>query len=191
MRDSRTLFLGVFIMVVWLSGPASAQPAVPGLGAPIILQQTGEVQATFARGDTAVFCDFYLDSPTNSLDLLWSSNTGNTSPPISLGTFPAGTELVFKLQHWFPGRVYDPWYTGPGSRNSDGWPHAIATFRPATGQWGVAFGSYPDDFGGDSSFENAFISIRTIPEPASILLCVSAGILLFVGRRGTVRRQTQ
>ena len=156
-------------------------PSAPGavLGSKVIVASTGDVTATFVTGSGA-FSDFlYLDNPGSA----WANNglgvSGNWifenhesvgGQTVDLGTFTAGTELLFQvvadttgndyIQGNYSGvdngAVYN-WYSGPGSRNADTFAHNFvdsADFTPPL----VGFEDLPGTPGypgpGDANYED-------------------------------------
>ena len=101
----------------------------------------------------------------------------------SLGTFDPGTELMFMLDVVSTG---DRFFTGPASRNPDGLVHAIG--QPFGGDTriptpGVLI-AFEDLFGGgdfdfnDHRFVVSNAEFRPIPEPATLLLLGTGGLMV-------------
>ena len=88
--------------------------AVSILGGSLIVQNSGEVFATFQGSSAAYTSTLFLQNTGQSLFTNHSTSVGST---ISLGTFEAGTELVFGLAVHNTGQTF---FTGGGFRNSDG-----------------------------------------------------------------------
>ena len=139
------------VMPVLLVTNAFAIDPYPGEGNPVIgasvITNGGDVKATFISvpGEASAFYYAYLyvepllpgnpdySNPgggTGETHNFIFVNHGSTAGQVvDLGTFPAGTELVFHVVADISGRPFGPgpyldWYTGPASRNADGFAHA-------------------------------------------------------------------
>ncbi len=71
--------------------------AVPILGANVIVNTTGNVTATYLGHTARISNDLYLGSPTNGMGLIFNNHTTPVGTTFNLGTFTAGTELLFRL----------------------------------------------------------------------------------------------
>ena len=165
--------------------------AVPILGAQVFVQTTGDVQAIFLGHSAAFSNDLFLDSPANSLGVIFNNQTTPVGTMVNLGTFTAGTELVFRIHVNDTGFDF---FTGPGNRNPDGIPHAVVDDQFAPNMSRVSF---EDLFGGgDSDFDDinfAFtntVSTTPIPEPATFLL-VGAGLGVMALKRRLRKKQNK
>jgi hypothetical protein len=101
----------------------TAQPGTEGLE--VAVNGTGPVIATY-QGNSATYSDdLYLMVDSNPAHDTFIFNNHGTpvGTRVNLGTFPVGTELLFRLHVRDTGKDY---YTGSGSRNPDGHPHARA-----------------------------------------------------------------
>jgi hypothetical protein len=144
----------------------------------------GEVRAFFVGSEAGFNSTLSLNSPSGSFEF-FPNHATPVGTSISLGTFAAGTTLVFREHVVTTG---DNWFTGPASSNVDDVVHA------GTGSW-VADASIPvngtyvgfEDLsgGGDldyNDFKFVLTSVRpqAIPEaPTALLLLV--GLLVCVG----------
>ena len=94
---------------------------------------------------------------------------------VNLGSFAAGTELIFNVLSDTHGGGLLNWYTGPASRNADGFAHAFVDSE-YTGPFGGAMVGFEDLAGlGDEGYEDiryTFTNVRAsdIPEPATLAL---------------------
>jgi hypothetical protein len=182
MRTSKCLsMLAVALMI---AGRASAAPI---LGGTVIVAHDGEVIAEFLGHTAAYSNDLYLDSPANSLGIIFNNQTTPWGSTKSLGTFTAGTELLFKIYVQNTGDVF---YTGPASRNPDNLEHAIVDDAYGSGKTYVGF---EDLFnGGDLDYDDlmfAFTNVRggggggQVPEPMTLAL-VGLGVgAMALGRK--------
>jgi len=150
--------------------------ALPILGANVIVNTTGNVTATYLGHTARISNDLYLDSPSNGLGLIFNNHATPIGTTFDLGTFTAGTELLFRLYAHESGlgdltpRNY---FTGAASRNPDGIAHATVD-----GQYAVntSYVGFEDVFtGGDRDYDDlkfSFTNTRaeTLPEPATLLL---------------------
>jgi hypothetical protein len=166
---------------------ASAEAvSAPVVGAPIIVQHDGPVVATFV-GHSASFVDeLFLQSPSGVFaGVIFNNHTTPVGTTINLGTFSAGTELIFRLHVNNTGLDF---FTGNASRNPDGEAHARidASFGPDTTLVGFEdlHASVSDHDFNDLiySFTNTGI-VPSIPEPSTYLVLLTALGLTAVGRR--------
>ena len=74
--------------------------------------------ATFQGGDAGFSSTLFLQNSDKNLFKNIGTSTGTT---LNLGTFDAGTELIFGLSVQETSEVF---FTGVGSRNADGLAHA-------------------------------------------------------------------
>lgn len=195
------------------AGIASAIDPYPGEGTPIIgasvITTGGDVTATFLYGSGSYSDYLYVEvlGSTHSNPGGGTGVTGNwifenhlsaAGDHVDLGTFAAGTELIFHVvadttgvnyAQGFSGtrdagHVYD-WYTGPGTRNSDGYAHAWvdANYTGPYGGTAVGFEDLPNL--GDGGYEDLAYSFTSVtagstPDAAStlpLLGCALAGLL--------------
>jgi len=164
------------------------------LGGTIFVATTGEVIATYRGHEGASLRnELFLDSPTTALGILFVNHETAEGTAISLGTFPAGTELIFRdhVTGNFSGRTYDDdYFTGPASRNPDGVPHALVDdgFSPTevlVGFEDICNGCAP---GVSPNYRDLIFSLTNVvavPEPGTLLLLGAGVTALAVGRRRT------
>jgi hypothetical protein len=150
--------------------------ALPILGANVIVNTTGNVTATYLGHTARISNDLYLNSPSNDLGLIFNNHATPVGTTFNLGTFSAGTELLFRLYAYESGgadltdREY---FTGAASRNPDGIAHAIVDGQYALN---TSYVGFEDVFGGgdldydDLKFSFTNTRAETLPEPATLLL---------------------
>jgi hypothetical protein len=176
----RTLFIALLVLAM-LALPGVAQ------GSHVAGQPGGE--QVFSTGSTfsveilprsAAFTDLiFLDQPGPAQFIDDAANLGNITGPF--GPFAAGTELVFRVDVTNTGLSY---FTGPGSRNPDGFEHAIVTMV-APGVADVFFEDLPnlgdhDFFDADfrlTGVGNAAIDIKPGSFPNSINVNRTKGVI--------------
>jgi hypothetical protein len=155
---------------------ASPSMALPILGAKVIVAETGNVTATYLGHSAAISNDLYLNSPSNGLGIIFNNHATPIGTTFNLGTFTAGTELIFHIHaHRSGGADMTPrdYYTGPADRNADGIMHAIvdSAYGPNT-----TFVGFEDIWGGgdldydDLKFSFTNTKSEALPEPATLLL---------------------
>jgi hypothetical protein len=174
----------------------------PILGASIIATG-GDVIATFVPIQSYVAYDnyLYLASPANPYqnmssgigpNYIFQNHLSSPGAQVDLGTFPAGTELIFNILANTHGgdnsqgsQGYLNWYTGPGSRNADGKAHAFVD-ASYTGPYGGTFVGWEDLTNlGDAGYEDLYYTFTNVqagppgpegevPLPATIILLGSA-----------------
>ena len=185
---------------------ASAINPYPGEGNPVlcatVIASGGEVTATFITGSGFYWDYLYLDTvvagnPNYSNAGGGSGETSNFifvnhgSVPgqvVNLGSFPAGTELIFHVvadtsgMNFGPGPYLD-WYTGPATRNADGDCHAWVD-AAYTGPYGGTAVGFEDLFGlGDAGYEDLIYTfsnvtssaVCTLTCPTNITVCNTVG----------------
>jgi hypothetical protein len=192
----RTIATG--ILLVALAFVPRHVGAATILGGQIIVQQDGDVIAEFL-GDFAGFTsNLFLFSPANGLGTLFTNNGGSIAgEQINLGTYTAGTELIFGL---FVNDTGNTFYTGAGALNPDQMPHAQVITDPLvdipvmlallpTWNPGETIVGFEDIFGGGDfdyndlvySFTN--VAVQQVPEPVTMLLVGTGAVGLAVRNR--------
>jgi hypothetical protein len=100
---------------------ASSSQATPIYGT--MIATGGNVVVTFDSNDAAYMSELFLDGAYgDELGVLFNNKTTAVGTSMNLGSFAAGTELVFKLIVHETGDVF---YTGADSRNPDSVAHAM------------------------------------------------------------------
>ncbi len=159
-----------------LPGLLFASPILdePILGGRMLVAETGEVTATFLGSNAGYFNSLHLQTPDNILGTIFNKNT-DVGITVSLGTFDADTELLFRLHVHNTGLDF---FTGDAARNPDGLPHALAltNFDQLSGLYFTDIG-FEDLYGGGDKDYNDFVFRLTnvidpiyIPEPAALAL---------------------
>jgi len=177
-----------------------------------LIANGGEVTVQMPAVAGAFYDDYlflYLPTPLPAFDpgpppvnfLFWNHGTPGTQ---SLGSFAAGTELIFGL---YTGVMSDTdnnpqtpdefvplatWYTGPGERNEDGFVHAymVNDYGGDPNSTYVAFEDLDggtDGTGADWNYrdiEFVFTGASSVPEPTALSL-TGLGLILL---RGLARR---
>jgi hypothetical protein len=181
----RNLFAALGFVLI-SSVAQSAAGAV--IGGAVIVQGTEDVIATY-RGNSANFSDdLYLFSPNGvfSTTIIFNNHASPVGTTVNLGSFAAGTELIFRLH---VNNTNEDWFTGDATRNSDGDPHARVTDNWLPGETLVEFedlrGIPPDNNGPYNDLSFSFTNTATtipnpVPEPGTYALFV-AGILMMLG----------
>jgi hypothetical protein len=169
-----------------LAGPMAAHAipvASPGTeGFRIYVTSTSPVIATY-QGSLGAFIDsLYLDvggdfNAANDGSPLFVTGTSTAGQTVNLGSFAIGTELIFRLnvrnQFENPNVVWN-YFTGPGSRNSDGNARARVQSEWLPGTTLVSWEDFFDFNFGDLSFSfTGTSSIKpptSVPEPGTLAL---------------------
>jgi hypothetical protein len=166
-----------------MAGTAQAGPiAAAGTEGFTVIASGGEVLATFEGNSGGYTALLYLE---NSATELFNNHVTAAGTVVSLGSFAAGTELVFRMHVNDTG---DDFYSGPAYRNVDQSAHARVQ-----GDWqsGVTLVSFEDLRGNpegingfnDLSFSLKGVSVSAVPEPTSAALAL-VGLLAAVGTSG-------
>jgi hypothetical protein len=179
-------FLGSGGLVLLLAGlltvcvrDASAGPiGLLDLSGISLVATGGEVTAFFAGSSAGFSSTLSLNSPSGSIEF-FPNHATPVGTSFSLGTFAAGTTLVFREHVVTTG---NNWFTGPAGSNVDNVVHA------GIGSW-VADASIPvngtyvgfeDLFGGGDLDYNDLTLVFTSVRPASVSEAPTA-LLLLVG----------
>ena len=164
-----------FASLLALSSAAAAQA-----GARLYVGQTGDVVATYLGNSASYLDSLFLSSPPNTLGTIFVNHSSPVGSTVDLGTFTAGTELIFGLDVLTTGDVF---YTGDASRNADDHAHAYVDFSYSPTATAVYFEDLlggPYDYNDlDFTFTNV---VNAAPEPAP-LAALGLGALALVRRR--------
>lgn len=125
-----------------------------------VTDPNSEIIVDFAFASADYKNTFSLSSP-NSTKLGWSQGSGTSrkGDPFganwSLGTFPAGTELIFTDIAYSGSNYVGTWKTGPASVNTDKFLHATITLKNNSGTHHKYLVSFEDSKnGGDKDYND-------------------------------------
>ena len=179
-----------------LAGTLTAAPAHAQIGAPVYATSS-TVSVRFAGASAGGVSDLYwfLTPGSATRQFLLTNGGSAVGDVVTINhTFNVGDEVVFGFDDFRSGSFF---YSGPSSRNADGFAHMAVnplvdpTFTIRAG-WEDLFGGgdqdYDDllfDFGGVSATQPP--PTTTTPEPATLALLVPGVMALaFVRRRRRV-----
>ncbi len=129
--------------------PDSAYDMHPAAG--LVVTQRLALQVSYEGSDAGYTSELYLSSPDSIY--LGTGHVTAEGTTTYLGIFDVGTELVFSIQVTDNGNVF---YSGPASRNADGFNHAAITYAGDC-VWLVGF---EDEYGGgDQDFNDIELTI--------------------------------
>jgi hypothetical protein len=134
----------------------------PILGGRLLVEGDGYVTAEFLGSDAGYFNTLYLDTPTTISGPLFSKNSPTGVPPIELGRFDPGTELVFRLDVRNTG---DSFFTGDADRNVDGLAHASAITLLDDSLFTTTVGFEDLVGGGDNDFNDFMFRLTNVSDP--------------------------
>lgn len=191
--SARRSVFAMFAVALLLCAAQSSFGAV--IGAFVVVQGDGEVFATY-RGNSANFSnDLYLASPNGfySTNIIFNNHASPIGSVVDLGFFTAGTELMFRLHVNDTG---NNWFTGPGSRNGDGLPHARITDQWSPNESLVEFedlAGLPEGNAGFNDLSFSFTNTRgtvtlPVPEPGTYAMFAAGALMLLAVQRS--RRRT-
>ena len=129
--------------------PDSAYDMHPAAG--LVVTQYLNIDVAYQGSDAGFTSELWLSSPLSVY--LGTGHITAEGSTTTLGTFAPGTELIFSIHVTDNGNVY---YSGPSSRNADGFNHAAITY---VGEcvWVVGF---EDEYGGgDQDFNDIELTI--------------------------------
>jgi len=164
-----------FSFFLAMAGTAQAAHPIAAVGTEglSVIATGGEVFATY-QGSTAAYTDL-LHLNGGSTDIFKTvTNPTSVGTQVSLGSFAAGTELVFNIRVTDQNQTF---YSGSKSRNADAKEHARVQ---ANWQANTTLVSFEDGWkvnegaGGfnDMSFSLTGVSVSAVPEPASMALAL-------------------
>ena len=178
---SKAIFAAALVIVVSFCVSSQAF-AVPVLGGQLY-SLGGDVVVEVLPASAGYTSQLWLFSPDPDIYIATNNNIGYT---VNLGSFSAGTELVFGIYVTNTGYTFS---MGPGSRNPDGLMHATVDFIAP----GVANVGFEDLYGGgDMDYNDNIFQFRgsiapdpgsNVPEPASMALFGIGGLAMAFARR--------
>jgi len=175
--------ISALVVASLFSATAFAFPiaAVGTEGLPIIASG-GKVVAKYEGNSASYSNNLWLN-----LTFIFNNHATGVGETMDLGTFAAGTELIFRLEVTNTG---NSWYTGDASRNADGLFHArVQENWDGLGSTLVSFEDLAGDPEGASGFNDLSFSFtntqtRSVPESSPLaLLLVGLGLLGFARRK--------
>ena len=195
----RQFIIGLAVTALAIAVPAKAL-ALPIEGAPIIVASDGEVVAQYLGTTTTANSDLYLVSPAGAyVPVIFNNYDSPIGLLVDLGSFTAGTELIFKLH---VNTTLNDFYSGDPSRNPDGKAHArvddalspIQTLVEFEEQFGAPEGSQ-----GFNDLKFAFSNVRStlpqlpspigVPDGGSTMALLSLSVTALLGCFRRMKRQ--
>lgn len=179
----------------WYPSPNGGSPLATGQE---LFASGGDVTLTFLGPTGASYDeDLFLSSPANGFGHFFENHTTANGATIDLGTFAAGTELVFGLDVFNTGDIF---YDGPGSRNADGQVHAymVNNYEGLPNTTYVGFEDLNGLTGSDWNYIDevyAFTGVaaettRGVPDTSSTMILMGLGTIgLFAfGKRMAIKQ---
>lgn len=158
--------------------------ADPGTEGFLVIASGGDVVATYEGNSASYSNDLYL---VNTNTFIFNNHASAVGSTVDLGTFAAGTELLFKLH---VNNTGDNFFSGPASRNADNNAHARVQ---SDWQPGVTLVSFEDLLNGPFDYNDLSFSFtnttNAIPEPETYaLLLAGLGVVGAIARRRSTKR---
>jgi len=162
--------------VALVGSVVSAPMAAPIIGG-YVIADGGSVTATFLGQAAGYTSDLYLVINANDSQYVFTNHTTPVGSTANLGNFAAGQELEFFIYVRNTGNTF---YTGPGSRNTDGVAHAVVDGDFAGGT--ATYVGFEDLLGGgDLDYDDLYFSFSNtsgsttpgnpaVPEPGTLAL---------------------
>lgn len=155
-------------------------------GFSIVVANAGEVKATYLGNSASYSNNLYLLRGSAAPLFIFNNHASAIGSIVSLGSFAAGTELIFQLEVTNTGESF---FSGAASRNPDGQAHARVQsgWQPLT-----TLVSFEDLYNGPFDFNDLSFSFTNtesvqpapVPLPAGSLLLISG-----IGATAMLRRR--
>lgn len=171
----RALFAAAVAALIGTSASA-VTIAAPGTEGFKVIAGGGEVVARY-EGSTASYTNllYLTDGDTDYSDdqFLFNNKTSKIGDTVSLGSFSAGTGLLFRL---YVATRKTNFFSGPAGRNPDGQAHARV--QSDHGSFGTTLVSFEDLLNGPFHFNDLSYSFtNTAGAPASVPVPAALGLL--------------
>lgn len=124
MRNARFVAACAGVLAAFTMATTASAQTPAGLGGQLY-SLGGEVTIDPLPATAGLKSELWIVSPEERF-IAFNERIGSTDPiqdPVTIGPYPAGTELIFEIR--VPGQ--GTFQIGPGSRNPDGLPHAVVT----------------------------------------------------------------
>lgn len=172
-----------FVAASVLSASVLAHPiAASGTEGLSVIASGGNVIAKYEGNSAGYSNDLLLD-----MTFIFNNHATAVGATMDLGSFAAGTELIFQL---YVHNTGDRWYTGSGTRNADGLIHARVQENWLPGVTLVSFEDLwgtPEGQNGYNDLSFSFTNTQTtpvgVPETSGLLLMLLGLAGLAAARR--------
>ncbi|MCX2979643.1 DUF4114 domain-containing protein [Halieaceae bacterium IMCC14734] len=134
------------------------------LGGQLLVVDTGTVTATFLGSDAGYFNTLFLATPNSGTPTAIFNKNTSAGSTANLGSFDAGTELIFRL---FVRNTGNNFYTGDINRNPDQLAHAKATTSLVNGGYITRVGFEDLWGGGDEDYNDFEFLLSNVVDPPS------------------------
>jgi hypothetical protein len=154
-----------------------------------VIAPGGDLYLTYEGSGAGYTNQLFVNGLPNALV---SNKTTESGSELLVGSFAAGTEVVFRMNTIdHDGNVFD-YFTGAATRNSDGLAHARVQTGWRDGAILVSFEDMAGNPEGDAGFNDLSFSLRTqalnpIPEPGTLPLMALGLTGMLLARRGQRR----
>lgn len=155
-------------------------------GFAVVVASTDPIIATYEGNSATYSNDLYLaldgtgspglDGDSSNDLFIFNNHASAVGATASLGSFPLGTELIFRL--YVNNTGYD-YFSGAASRNPDGLPHARVQSDWAPGTTLVSFEDLygtPEAPGGYNDLSFSFLNTRGVGLPDSMTTSLGLGL---------------
>ena len=174
----------------------------PILGGKLLVATDGNVYAEFLGSDAGYFNTLYLDTPSGwGGGIIFNKYSEVGGRQLDLGSFSAGTELVFRIdvfRNWWSfilGNIFahsgQSFFSGDSSRNPDGLAHVEAITTLQNGIYMTTVGFEDLLGGGDQDYNDFMFRLTNVVDPIAsdvseppVLFLLACGLIgLIVQRR--------
>ena len=175
------------LAAIFAAVSASSSQAITISGGALYADANEQILLTFDHSDAAHYDLMLLSSPVEMTT--FNNRTSVSGQSMNLGSFNAGTELVFRLDVTEKSGQSYSWFSGNSGRNTDNTDHIQFT-QIGANTWRIGWEDLSlFDSGYDGDYNDLIVTITgvqcpVVPEPATVALVgIGAGLIGAFSRR--------